>query len=117
MIQSIRYCLILAFFFPIAMFAQQEVKTNSTKDIDVTMVYEQVVKEGYGTPKVYKKLANAYYFDSNYVQAKKWFETLFEAEETTDETILYRYSQTLKALDISLESNPYLIASENKIDH
>ena len=107
----------LFFVVPALVMGQKEVKTNVNKDIDVTKVYEQVVKEGYGTPKVYKKLANAHYFKSNYTEAKKWFETLFEAEEVTDETILYRYSQTLKALEISLDNNPYLIASENKSDH
>lgn len=104
--------LLLLFCLPVLAQTQTQVKTDSNKDIDVTKVYEQVVKEGYGSPNVYKKLANTHYFKSNYVEAKKWFETLFEAEKTTDETILYRYKQTLKALEINFESSPYIIASE-----
>lgn len=105
--------LIVLFCLPVLTLGQEEVKTNAKADIDVTTVYEQVVKEGYGTPSVYKKLANAHYFKSNYTEAKKWYETLFEAEKTTDETLLYRYKQTLRALEINFETNPYLIASED----
>lgn len=94
--------------------AFSQTKTNVNKDIDVTKVYEQVVKEGYGTPKVYKKLANAYYFRSEYANARKWFEKLFEEEKPTDETLLYRYRQTLKALKVDLTTNTYLsVASQD----
>ena len=68
-------------------------------------MYEQVVKEGYGTPFIYKKLANAHYFKSNYGAAKKWFEKLFSIEKPTDETLKYRYKQSLKALDLYTPDN------------
>lgn len=87
-------------------------KTDVNKDIDVVKVYEQVVKEGYGTPDIYKKLANGYYFQGEYLQAKKWFEKLFDEVEPKDKMLLFRYKQTLKALDITLESNKYLLAAE-----
>jgi hypothetical protein len=82
--------------------------TTSNNDVDITTVYEQVVIEGYGTPFIYKKLANAYYFKSDYEKAKKWFEKLFEHETLTDATLKHRYKQSLKALNISLTSNQYL---------
>lgn len=87
-------------------------KTDVNKDIDVVKVYEQVVREGYGTPDIYKKLANGYYFQGEYGDAKKWFETLFEAEETKDKILLFRYKQTLKALNISFDTNKYLAVSK-----
>ena len=37
-------------------------KTDVNKDIDVVRVYEQVVKEGYGTPFIYKKIGNCLLF-------------------------------------------------------
>ena len=86
-------------------------QTDVNKDIDVAKVYEQVVKEGYGTPTVYLKLANEYYFQSNYASAKLWYEKVFETEKPTDKTILFRYKQTLKALKLKLEGNPYLAVS------
>jgi hypothetical protein len=93
-------------------FSQTETKqkTNVNTDVDVTVVYEQVVKEGYGTPFIYQELANAHYFKNNHAQAKKWFEKLFEVEKPTDETLKFRYKQTLKALNVPFATNQYLSA-------
>ncbi len=79
-------------------FSQTPTKTDVNKDIDVVRVYEQVVQEGYGTPFIYKNLANAYYFKSEYKKALIWFEKLFAAEKNTDPEIAQRYKQTLKAV-------------------
>lgn len=91
-------------------YAQSEMteKTNVNKKVDVVRVYEQVVIEGYGTPYIYKELANAYYFKSEYTQAKKWFEKLFEVEKLSDATLKHRYRQTLKALSLEFKNNEYL---------
>ena len=83
-------------------------QTDVNKDINLAVVYEQVVKEGYGTPEVHLKLANEYYFQGNYDQAKKWYEKVFETAQPTDKKLLFRYKRTLKALKISTEDNPYL---------
>ncbi|RFN59379.1 hypothetical protein [Marixanthomonas ophiurae] len=82
-----------------------EKNIDVNKDVDVIKVYEQVVKEGYGTPFIYKKLANAHYFKNNYGAAKKWFEKLFSIEKPTDETLKYRYKQSLKALSSRSSEN------------
>lgn len=89
-------------------FAQHQTKTDVNTDIDVTKVYEQVVEEGYGTPEVYLRLANEYYFAGNYRSAKKWFEQVFKNNPPTDKKILFRYKQTLKALNVTPDNNPYL---------
>ena len=73
-------------------------KTDVNKDIDVVRVYEQVVKEGYGTPFIYKKLATAYYFKSEYGKALTWFQKLFAEEKNTDPELAHQYTQTLKAV-------------------
>ncbi len=92
-------------------FSQHASKTDVNTDIDVTKVYEQVVEEGYGTPEVYLRLANEHYFTGNYRSAKKWFEMVFEHEQPTDKKILFRYKQTLKALKVAFDNNPYLAIS------
>jgi len=89
-------------------FSQTEEKTNVNRDIDIVKVYTQVVKEGYGTPQVYKELANACYFKSDYKASIKWFEKFFETEKNIDETLLYRYKQSLKAMGLYSESNVFL---------
>lgn len=84
------------------------VTTDVNKDIDLMRVYEQYVKDGYGTPAVYKKLANGYYFINEYVSAKKWLEVLLQADDATPKMYVNRYIQTLRALDIDTANNKYL---------
>ncbi len=102
------YLIIFFVSLSLTSFSQsQEKKVDVNKDIDLVKVYAQVVKEGYGTPQIYKELANAYYFRSNYTASKKWFEKLFSVEETIDELHLYRYKQSLKALGEYSKKNEY----------
>ena len=82
--------------------------TDVNKDVDRTAVYEQVVKEGYGTPTIYKELGNGHYFKGNYAEAKKWFEKLFDSEGLDDPMLKFRYKQTLKALKMDPDGNAYL---------
>lgn len=88
-------------------------KFDVNRDVDIIKVYEQYVEDGYGTAAIYKELATAYYFKSNYIFAKKWFEKLFEVEKPTDELLTYRYQQTLKALDLYTSPNVYESVSTN----
>lgn len=94
--------LIFLFLFAIIStlsFSQSKLhKTYVNKDIDVVRVYEQVVKEGYGTPFIYRKLATAYYFKSEYGKALTWFQKLFSTEKNNDPEIARQYNQTLKAV-------------------
>ena len=83
-------------------------KTDVNKDIDLMRVYEQYVKDGYGTPAVYKKLADGYYFKNDYTTAKKWLEELLQADASTPKMYINRYIQTLRALDIDTTNNKYL---------
>jgi hypothetical protein len=83
-------------------------KTDVNKDIDLMRVYEQYVKDGYGTPAVYKKLADCYYFKNDYTTAKKWLEELLQADASTPKMYINRYIQTLRALDIDTTNNKYL---------
>lgn len=76
-------------------------KTDVNKDIDVVRVYEQVVVEGYGTPFIYKKLATAYYFKSEYGKALTWFQKLFSEEKNTDPELAHQYNQALKAVAVA----------------
>lgn len=67
-----RNLLVFFAFVSISLFSFSQTtrhKTDVNKDIDVVRVYEQVVAEGYGTPFIYRKLATAYYFKSEYAKA------------------------------------------------
>lgn len=104
------FCM-LCLFLASHLSAQTSVKTDVNRDIDLAKVYEQLVKEGYGSQEVYLKLANEHYFQGNYQSAKKWFEKVFETATPTDEKLIFRYKQTLKALKVSFKGNPYLAVS------
>ena len=90
-------------------------KTDVNKDIDLMRVYEQYVKDGYGTPAVYKKLADGYYFKNDYTTAKKWLETLLQADAFTPKMYINRYIQTLRALDIDTANNKYLTLQKRNL--
>ena len=104
--------LLLVLFFCTSMvtFAQSKrsKKTDFSKKIDVVSVYEQIALDGDGTAYMYKELAYAHYFKSEYQEAKKWFEKLFEAEEQSDKKVKHRYRQTLKVLSLDFKDNRYL---------
>ena len=96
-----RNLLALFLFVSICTISFSQTKTHKTdvnKDIDVVRVYEQVVEEGYGTPFIYKKLATAYYFKSEYDKAISWFQKLFSEEKNTDPELAHQYNQALKAV-------------------
>ena len=80
-------------------------KTDVNKDIDVVRVYEQVVKEGYGTSFIYKELATAYYFKSEYSKALTWFQKLVAEERNIGPELTHQYSQTLKAVAVIKQKN------------
>ena len=90
-------------------------KTDVNKDIDLMRVYEQYVKDGYGTPAVYKKLADGYYFKNDYTTAKKWLEALLQADASTPKMYINRYIQTLRALDIDTANNKYLTLQKRNL--
>ena len=90
-------------------------KTDVNKDIDLMRVYEQYVKDGYGTPAVYKKLADGYYFKNDYTTAKKWLEALLQADASTPKMYINRYIQTLRALDIDTTNNKYLTLQKRNL--
>ena len=92
-------------------YSQETQKIDVNKDIALTKVYEQVIKEGYGTPEVYLDLANAHYFEGNYVLAKKWYEKRFETHPPKSKVVLFRYRQSLKALQLDFKGNKYLTVS------
>ena len=83
-------------------------KTDVNKDIDVVRVYEQVVKEGYGTSFIYKELATAYYFKSEYGKALTWFQKLVAEERNIGPELTHQYRQTLKAVAVIKQENSNL---------
>ncbi|RDY61701.1 OmpA family protein [Flagellimonas nanhaiensis] len=67
--------------------------------IDAREIYLNIVKEGYDSPQVYKKLGDTYYFNSEYTEAVKWYEWLIRKYPNNIESIYYyRVAQSLKSI-------------------
>ena len=102
-------------FTGVAVMAQtnQNKTTDVNKDIDLTEVYKQYVLDGYGSPALYIKLANGYYFKSNYPEAKIWYEKYFATNPKANKTTRYRYKQSLKAIAAREKTTLKLAAGSN----
>jgi tetratricopeptide (TPR) repeat protein len=76
--------------------------------MNAVSIYIEVDKNGYGSPDIYKKIADSYYFNGNYVEANKWYMKLFNSSDVVDFEYYYRYAQTLKTVPDIEKSNYYL---------
>ena len=87
--------------------------------IDARQAYIRVVEKGYISSHLLQKLADSYYFTSDYVNAKQWYKKLYELkDESTPVEYLYRYALTLKTLEQYSESDKimnefYLVAKKD----
>ncbi len=88
--------------------SEADKKFNNLEYIKAIKIYENLVKNGQGTPEIIGKLANAYYDNASYVQANKWFAKLSEVNPNMKSEDLYRYANTLKATANFVESEKQL---------
>lgn len=87
--------------------------------IDAIKIYEKVVAKGFGNQELYQKIGNAYFFNSDFIAANKWYEKLFSLpQKKFDSEYYYRYAQTLKAVGNNTKANEYLaqFAASNTLD-
>ncbi len=67
--------------------------------IDAIQTYERIAEKGYKSVDIFQKLGNAYYFNSEFDKAAKWYEQLFTMGEEVEPEYYYRYAQSLKSLN------------------
>lgn len=84
-------------------YAQQTLSSGAKKYanyafIDAIKTYERVAKKGYKSEEVFKKLANSYYYNSDYRSAAKWYSELYGMSDKQDSEYDYRYAQCLKSI-------------------
>ena len=67
--------------------------------VDARKIYLNVVKSGYASADLYKKLGDSYYFNAELEESVKWYERLVgDYSEEIDPEYLFRYSQSLKSM-------------------
>ncbi len=84
-------------------------KYDAYSYFDAIDIYEKVAKKGYQSPELFKKLGNAYYFNSDFKKAAEWYESLFKIDTAKIEPeYFYRYAQSLKSFGNPERANEYM---------
>lgn len=95
--------ILLFLFVSVAISAQAQDDRTAKADkyysqlryVDASKAYEKLVKNGVNTPYVYTQLANAYYYNSDFKNAEKYYARAVKKDPQPE--TLYRYAQSLKA--------------------
>ncbi|WP_310377518.1 OmpA family protein [Flavobacterium sp.] len=83
-------------------------KYDSYAYIDAIKTYERVAEKGYKSVDMFQKLGNAYYFNSEFEKAAKWYTELFAMNSDLEPEYYYRYAQSLKSIGQDDKSNQML---------
>jgi len=101
--------------FSLSCYAQQskinaaDKKYDSYAYVDAIKIYEKVANKGYKSEDMFKKLGNAYYFNSDFENAAKWYGELFAMNPANVEPEYYfRYAQSLKSTGDIAKANKLL---------
>lgn len=93
----------------------QQAKINSADKaydnyayVDAIKTYERIAEKGYKSEDLFSKLANAYYFNSNFEKASKWYGELFAMNTAVSTEYYYRYAQCLKSTGDTVKANQML---------
>ena len=97
---------LLLFFCTVSVsFSQRKEIKKANEDfdkfayIDAREIYLKVVKDGYQSAEIYKKLGDTYYWNSDYDNAAKWYSRLInEFPEGIEPEYYYRAAQSLKSV-------------------
>lgn len=94
----------ISFFLNFASHAQDQKLSKADKlyeryaYIDAIKTYENIAEKGHKSVNLFQKLGNAYYFNSEFEKANKWYSELFALGQELEPEYYYRYSQTLKSV-------------------
>ena len=66
--------------------------------IDAIKTYERIAEKGYKSAEMFKNLGNAYYLNSEFGKAAKWYTELFDMTSELDNEYYYRYALTLRSI-------------------
>lgn len=73
--------------------------TEKFVKIDILETYTNVVDKGFKSIDLLRKVADKYYFESDFEDAVKYYADLFTLDENLDTIYYFRYAQCLKAIN------------------
>ncbi|WP_416445120.1 OmpA family protein [Leeuwenhoekiella sp. A16] len=104
--------LLLFVIFPFQVFAQSNKIEQANKKfeqyafIDAQKIYLKIAQEGFESVDLFQNLGDSYYFNGNYDDAAKWYgELITKYSDSIQPEYLFRYAQTLKAVEDYKESD------------
>lgn len=97
-----------------AKLAAADKKYDNYAYIDAIKTYERVAQKGYKSVDMFQKLGNAYYFNSDYQNAAKWYAELFAMNTELAPEYYYRYSHSLKSIGDFKKSDEMLALFNQK---
>ena len=83
--------------------------------IDATKTYERIAAKGYKSEDLFQKLANAFYFNSEFDKAAQYYGELFAMNAEQEPEYLYRYAQSLKAIKQYDKANQMMETFSQKV--
>jgi outer membrane protein OmpA-like peptidoglycan-associated protein/tetratricopeptide (TPR) repeat protein len=110
-------------FTSLSNFAQKAKVSNADKKydkyayVDAIKTYERIAEKGYKEPKMYEKLGNAYFFNSELDKAAKWYGQLFDLTTNVDPEIYYRYAYCLRSIGQNEKATEMLKLYNEKSDN
>jgi len=80
--------------------------------------YEKLVKRGYDTTEIAKRLGDSYFYNARYVDAAKWYKDYLEKENPfyIESIYYFRYSLCLKSTENYKDANEYLLKYYEEIE-
>ena len=73
-------------------------KFENFEFVDARQVYLDVVKSGYKSENILKKIADSYYFNNELIKSLEWYENLYNFQKKIDAEYLFRYAMALKSI-------------------
>lgn len=95
--------LFLGLFTTTLVYSQEKEVLRATENyeqldyVNAQKIYLAVAEKGYQSEELFTKLANTYYFNAQYDEAVRWYESLFNLNPNPEGSLFLRYSQALKA--------------------
>jgi outer membrane protein OmpA-like peptidoglycan-associated protein len=77
--------------------AKANAKYKGLSFVESIQIYENLVKDGYGSSQVFENLGNAYYYQSNYESAKSNYDSLFKKTQNVSVNTYYKYISVLRS--------------------
>lgn len=94
--------IVILTIFSINSFSQEQEQNDTIHykgKIDIVLIYEKVLEDGYESEQIYQMLATTNYHRGKYTESKKWLEILFKKYPKTEEEFYIIFNKTLKEIE------------------